>query len=680
MVLSICMMVKNEESNIRRCLDSLDKIRGLVSNELIIIDTGSIDNTINIAKEYTDLVYIHEWDNNFSSMRNTSMSYAKGKWILIIDADEELLDHNDLVKFLLSKHNKEITGASLHLRNIKSVQKNSFSSELTTVRIVRNGIGAHYEGVVHNRLVLSGKVIQLNSILHHYGYILDDKELMDKKFERTKNLLIEELSKSPNEPYLLYQLATSYGMHSDWNEAFHYSKIAYELVRNSELDLSKYPYVISSYCSNCYATGRYYESIQAAKYGISLEPDFIDLYYYKASSHGKLSEKAEAIQEYCNYLDCLNRFDKTGFKYNPSIQHYSLNFREEAYCNLTLLFASINNNEKALFYSNKLLDIAKTDSLYIIGILDAYISIIIEEKKYEKMLELLSRFKHDILQIVEKVENRFDKLLEVDKVKFYEILLNSDSYYGTINKLRVLSDDEDFILTQREVDNLKICIKVGIPDALYFCLKYNIEIEALLIDIDEKNIMNQIAISNERFVDFESLVSERCIKISEINNFRYVYAKRIYFKYLLIKNISSSNIVYFDNFIKIVHKQMVMKYNIDFISIGLYEQFYSREEQFGAIVYNLMNELDGSLLNKAISIYPEMKRQLLNWLNLKIDSNVEDSEMSNLILELKNQITILCENKQFVEALELINEALKIVPKDLDLIELKSDILLLQYH
>src|SRR5574343_299448 len=89
MKLSACLMVKNEEENLPRCLNSIKD----VVDEIIIVDTGSTDSTIEIAKEYTDKIYIHPWENNFSKHRNQSISYATGDWILIIDADEELIIH-----------------------------------------------------------------------------------------------------------------------------------------------------------------------------------------------------------------------------------------------------------------------------------------------------------------------------------------------------------------------------------------------------------------------------------------------------------------------------------------------------------------------------------------------------------------------------------------------------------
>src|SRR3989344_3480106 len=84
--LSLCMITKNEELLIRNCLNS---VKDLVE-EIIIVDTGSIDNTKLIAKKFTNKVFDFKWNDDFAEARNESLKYAGGDWILILDADEEL--------------------------------------------------------------------------------------------------------------------------------------------------------------------------------------------------------------------------------------------------------------------------------------------------------------------------------------------------------------------------------------------------------------------------------------------------------------------------------------------------------------------------------------------------------------------------------------------------------------
>ena len=84
--LSLCMIVKNEEKFLAGCLESVKNI----VDEIIIVDTGSTDKTIEIANSYNAKVYHFEWKNDFSLARNESIKHATGDWILILDADERL--------------------------------------------------------------------------------------------------------------------------------------------------------------------------------------------------------------------------------------------------------------------------------------------------------------------------------------------------------------------------------------------------------------------------------------------------------------------------------------------------------------------------------------------------------------------------------------------------------------
>ena len=80
------MIVKNEADNLPRCLNSVANI----VDEIIIVDTGSTDKTVEIAERYNARVYHHPWENSFSKARNYSLKYATCDWILYLDADEEL--------------------------------------------------------------------------------------------------------------------------------------------------------------------------------------------------------------------------------------------------------------------------------------------------------------------------------------------------------------------------------------------------------------------------------------------------------------------------------------------------------------------------------------------------------------------------------------------------------------
>jgi glycosyltransferase involved in cell wall biosynthesis len=86
MDLSLCMIVKNEESLLPQCLQSVNEI----VDEMVILDTGSSDRTVEIAREFGCRVHHFEWCNDFSTARNEALKYVQGEWVLVLDADEVL--------------------------------------------------------------------------------------------------------------------------------------------------------------------------------------------------------------------------------------------------------------------------------------------------------------------------------------------------------------------------------------------------------------------------------------------------------------------------------------------------------------------------------------------------------------------------------------------------------------
>lgn len=96
--ISLCMIVKNEEAVLKRCLDSIADLM----DEIIIVDTGSTDRTKEIAADYTSKIYDYRWANDFSAARNFSFSKATMEYIYAADADE-LLDEENHMRFLRLK-------------------------------------------------------------------------------------------------------------------------------------------------------------------------------------------------------------------------------------------------------------------------------------------------------------------------------------------------------------------------------------------------------------------------------------------------------------------------------------------------------------------------------------------------------------------------------------------------
>lgn len=206
--LTACMMVKNEEELLPGCLDSIKEM----VDEIIIVDTGSTDNTINIANTYGAQLYHHPWENNFSKHRNQTIQYASGEWILIIDADERLIRDHDINKAqlirTLSELPKERNALMLPMRDINS--HGEVVTEYTNARLFRNTADFHYEGIVHNQPVFKGNTINISGIsINHHGYHLSSDKMV-KKYERTRNLLLKRIQLDPKDVEAYFYLTNHF--------------------------------------------------------------------------------------------------------------------------------------------------------------------------------------------------------------------------------------------------------------------------------------------------------------------------------------------------------------------------------------------------------------------------------------------------------------------------------------
>ena len=199
---SACMIVKNEEELLPECLDS---IRDWV-DEIIIVDTGSSDKTIEIAKSYGAKVFHQEWEGNFSKHRNYSLAQATSEWIFIIDADERIITE-DIPTLIQSLQNKNVSIVSINVFNVYGNREET-TTFLPSVRLWRRSLNLQYEGVVHNLLNLGVEhpVVRVDVRLKHLGYDLSPQK-MHEKFIRTKTLLEQQLTENPDNAFALFNYA-----------------------------------------------------------------------------------------------------------------------------------------------------------------------------------------------------------------------------------------------------------------------------------------------------------------------------------------------------------------------------------------------------------------------------------------------------------------------------------------
>nr|WP_290226466.1 glycosyltransferase [Trichocoleus desertorum] len=225
-VLSFCMIVRNEEQNLSRCLAS---VRSQV-DEIIVVDTGSEDNTVEIAQQYGAQVKQFEWCDDFAAARNFAIAHASGDWILTLDADEELVIESGKSE---AWQEQLINSSPESLAYwIPLLDAHQPMTTLPTIRLFRNLSELRYCGRYHEQITYQNQYIPTNFIqnlncleIRHYGYA--DDLLIHKNLNRNIPLLERLRQKEPLSLLLLLTLGNAY-LRTDqvdkargcWSEAF----------------------------------------------------------------------------------------------------------------------------------------------------------------------------------------------------------------------------------------------------------------------------------------------------------------------------------------------------------------------------------------------------------------------------------------------------------------------------
>ncbi|GHU59278.1 hypothetical protein FACS1894133_5700 [Clostridia bacterium] len=195
-VLSIGMIVKNEGENLGKCLSALQPLRDAVPCELVITDTGSTDDTVEIAERYDARVLRFAWCDDFAEARNFGLRECTGEWFMFLDGDEVFGDLRSLISFFgNSKLRAKYDVASYIQRNFHSYGNPDDYSDLATPRIAKITRSLRFEAAVHEMLNARGLIYTSDSYVEHYGYVGAKNA---EKEERNNVILRRILQNDPN--------------------------------------------------------------------------------------------------------------------------------------------------------------------------------------------------------------------------------------------------------------------------------------------------------------------------------------------------------------------------------------------------------------------------------------------------------------------------------------------------
>ena len=293
--ISLCMIVKNEESRLATALGSAAPW----VDEMIVVDTGSTDGTVALAESFGAKIYHHQWEHDFSKARNQSISYATGDWILIMDADEEL-DQETAPLMHKAVYSPDVNCFMFKLVNYLEHGGTSF---LAHARLFRNNIGFHYEGAVHNRPIGEGKMASVPVLLYHYGYALD-KESMAAKQQRRVDMISHWVESEPDNPFARSYLATTLVVDPARRvDALDQALTALRLMREQNLEKEQFPRAYWPLITGLNTMGRYEEALEHAFKCLELVPHYPDPLFQIAVAYYKMGRWEDVVTHTRRFLD-----------------------------------------------------------------------------------------------------------------------------------------------------------------------------------------------------------------------------------------------------------------------------------------------------------------------------------------------------------------------------------------
>ena len=223
--ISVCIITKNEAEHLEKCLSSLQPY----AFEIVVVDTGSTDNSKEVALKYTDKVYDFEWVDDFSAARNFSIDHASHNMILVLDTDEYITELD------LEQMEQLIEANPKGIGNIKRLDyfetEQGMRHQISIIERLFNRKYYHYESPIHESLApianVSPYYYNLPITADHVGYLGSEDKLYEKAM-RDMNLLFLEIEKNPEDAYLYFQVAQSYLLMRDHEHACEYFKLAME--------------------------------------------------------------------------------------------------------------------------------------------------------------------------------------------------------------------------------------------------------------------------------------------------------------------------------------------------------------------------------------------------------------------------------------------------------------------
>ncbi|KAF0134343.1 MAG: glycosyl transferase family 2 [Candidatus Saganbacteria bacterium] len=264
MLISACMIVKNEEQMLQKTLPNLIKL----VDEVILVDTGSSDKTIEIAKKLGAKVFTFPWINDFSAARNESLKHAQGEWIIWADADE-FIKEEDMDKLKAQLANSKEIGYLLKVAECHEDDFNIVSFNLRP-KVFKNKIGIHFERPINEQpftkdgeyLFSQAKATDIP--IYHWGGFLETEKLKQKKL-RNIGLINKMIESGKGDVTYYFLLGLNYKDLKMYDESFKAYDEAIKIDIDGRFALAAREEKAWMYYSSKKAKEAYAEALEALK-------------------------------------------------------------------------------------------------------------------------------------------------------------------------------------------------------------------------------------------------------------------------------------------------------------------------------------------------------------------------------------------------------------------------------
>ncbi len=397
-MLSVCIIAKNEENTIGRCLNSVSSIAG----EIIVADTGSEDNTKIIAEEFGCKVFSVGWNDDFSEARNFTLSKASGDFIFYIDADEELYNPNELLN-LLSNAKKETGGYYLPVISVLTDNKQQYSNY--QVRLFRNNPKFRFQGAIHEQILNSIKkaglqVMPASFPIIHYGYDTD-KQSFTAKQERNLKIIRKEIAKNKNNSFQRINLIKTFYALNRYDEARNEGEL---LLQDNILNELEKVSVLNHLALIYYKLNKKNLSYQRAEISVNiLKEQFLGNFIL-----------AEISSETGKYKNAAKYYSDSIHNDNNLINQLTGDMipeKSKIYYKAGIAYLKAGDNPNAIKEFEKGLEINPKDLQNLTGLANA----LFKQRKFQKAMDILKKTKRIYPNV-----NEIDKYIKQVSLKIPE--------------------------------------------------------------------------------------------------------------------------------------------------------------------------------------------------------------------------------------------------------------------